>query len=54
MMWRNRFFQSKDLPSARHRGIVDEMPVYFGMPSNYTIDDVGAKSVVGTSGSEKI
>jgi hypothetical protein len=30
------------------------MPVYFGMPSNYTIDGVGAKSVVKTSGSEKI
>jgi hypothetical protein len=30
------------------------MPVYFGMPSNYTIDDVGAKSVVVISGSEKI
>jgi hypothetical protein len=36
------------------RGIVGEMPVYFGMPSNYTIDDVGAKYVVKTSGSEKI
>jgi hypothetical protein len=31
------------------------MPVYFGMPSNYTIDNAGARSVViKTSGSEKI
>jgi hypothetical protein len=27
-------------------GNTDETPVYFDMPSNYTIDDTGAKSVL--------
>jgi hypothetical protein len=30
------------------------MPVYFNMPPNYTIYDVGAKSVIKSSGNEKI
>jgi hypothetical protein len=37
------------------RDNVNEMPVYFSMPSCYTIDDMGAKSVVvKTSSNEKM
>jgi hypothetical protein len=36
-------------------GNAEEMPVYFNMPSSYTTDDVGAKSVaIKTSGNENI
>jgi hypothetical protein len=36
-------------------GNSDETPVYFNIPSNYTINDEGAKSVVMTiSGNEKM
>jgi hypothetical protein len=34
--------------------IVDEMPMYFKMPSNYTISDAGAKSVTKASGNENM
>jgi hypothetical protein len=34
-------------------GNIDEVPVYFIVPTNYTIDDAGAKSVViKSSGNE--
>jgi hypothetical protein len=36
------------------RRIFDEMPVYFKMPSNYTISDVGTKSVTKASGNENM
>jgi hypothetical protein len=36
MMWRNRL----------SLGNAAEMPVYFDVPSNHTIDDAGAKFVV--------
>jgi hypothetical protein len=33
----------------------DETPLYFDMPSNYTVDDTGAKSlIIKTSGHEKM
>jgi hypothetical protein len=36
------------------KGNVNEMPLYFDMPSNYTIDDAGTKSVhIKTSESGK-
>jgi hypothetical protein len=49
-MEKQDLFIAKNLPLQEVtiilRGNDNDMPVYFEMPSNYTINDIGAKNVV--------
>jgi len=53
----NRDFKKEQLNNYHisQRGNADEMPVQFGMPSSYTVDDVQAQSlVIKTLGYDKM
>jgi hypothetical protein len=53
------FFTAKNVTlkevTITHQGSANEMLAYFNIPSNYTVDDIGAKSTVSkTLGNEKM